>query len=144
MQTPLGLCLMVQQPSEEISLRKSSKRSLNSVCIPRVLAHMWYPQQKVLLICLKGNVIQLLQYKFAADVESSDSVKGCGQCALTAPERPPSFAHSSRLDTRGMSFSLSRVFELHAKSLGQTPTPIQSLCSKPACTTDLLGCLRNN
>lgn len=34
-------------------------------------------------------------------------------CVLTAPDRPPSFAHSSRLDTRGMSFSLSRVLELH-------------------------------
>lgn len=73
----------------------------------------------------KGNTIAMLQYMSAADVKPSDDVKGCGHSVLTAPERPPSFAHSSRLDTRGMSFSLSRVLELHAKSPNQTPTPIQ-------------------
>ena len=48
------------------------------------------------------------------------------QGVLTAPERPPSFAHSSRLDTRGMSFSLSRVLELHAKAANQTEKHLSS------------------
>ena len=76
----------------------------------------------------------------------STAQQPCVQSVLTAPERPPSFAHSSRLDTRGMSFSLSRVFELHVQLSNQTlsRTPIDQTCTLAYIVTDDMTMLHSS
>lgn len=86
--------------------------------------HAMFSQISAITTSQYASYLPLRSCDLAVSVESFDNKStahmASEQGVLTAPERPPSFAHSSRLDTRGMSFSLSRVLELRAKPHNQT------------------------